>query len=91
MKADGLLVDTFDKGLGKGLLDYYTLGDIRRFVKKCHDRKLEAWLAGSIAKEELPDLWRSAASTDIANRGTICRRWMCGTAGIMIGYNACAV
>lgn len=72
MKADGLLVDTFDKGSGKGLLDYYTLGDIRRFVKKCHDRKLEAWLAGSIAKEELPDLWGTGADV-ICIRGAACK------------------
>jgi uncharacterized protein (UPF0264 family) len=57
MKADGLLVDTFDKGLGMGLLDYYTPADIKRFVDKCHKRGLEAWVAGSIGKDELPKLW----------------------------------
>ena len=40
MKADGLLVDTFDKGLGMGLMDYYTIKDIRCLVRKCHQRKL---------------------------------------------------
>jgi len=65
MKANGLLVDTFDKGLGMGLMDYYTLADIKRFVAKCHKRNLEAWLAGSISKEELPDLWLTGASIHV--------------------------
>ena len=73
MKADGLLIDTFDKGFGKGLMDYYTFADIKQFVKKCHDRKLEAWLAGSIGLEELPGLW--AAGVDvICVRGAACNR-----------------
>ena len=71
MKADGLLIDTFDKTLGKGLMDYYSLAEIRRFVKKCHSRGLEAWLAGSIGKEELPALW--AAGVDVVCvRGAAC-------------------
>ena len=73
MKADGLLIDTFDKGTGLGLMDYYTLADIRKFVKKCHDRKLEAWLAGSIAKEELPELWQAGADV-ICIRGAACKK-----------------
>lgn len=73
MKADGLLVDTFDKSSGLGLLDYYNLKDIRRFVKKCHDRKLEAWLAGSITKEELYDLWKTGADV-ICVRGVACKK-----------------
>jgi uncharacterized protein (UPF0264 family) len=73
MRADGLLVDTFDKTLGMGLLDYYTLADIKRFVTKCHDRGLEAWLAGSISKEELPDLWEAGADV-ICIRGAACKQ-----------------
>jgi uncharacterized protein (UPF0264 family) len=72
MKADGLLIDTFDKTLGLGLMDYYTLGDIKRFVKKCHDRSIEAWLAGSIAKDELPDLWEAGVDV-ICVRGAACK------------------
>ena len=72
MKADGLLVDTFDKGLGMGLLDYYSLRDMRRFVKKCHERKLEAWIAGSIGKDELPSLWDAGVDV-ICIRGAACR------------------
>jgi len=73
MEADGLLVDTFDKGLGKGLMDYYNLKDIARFVKKCHDRRLEAWLAGSIGLEELPGLWEAGADV-ICVRGAACEK-----------------
>jgi uncharacterized protein (UPF0264 family) len=73
MKADGLLIDTFDKGFGMGLMDYYTLADVRRFVKKCHDRKLEAWLAGSIGLEELPGLWRVGVDV-ICVRGAACNK-----------------
>jgi (5-formylfuran-3-yl)methyl phosphate synthase len=57
MRADGLLVDTYDKGIGMGLLDYYRLRDIEEFVAKCHDRRLEAWVGGSITTDELPGLW----------------------------------
>lgn len=73
MKADGLLVDTFDKGFGMGLMDYYTLKDIRRFVKKCHERNLEAWLAGSIGIDELPSLWEAGADV-ICVRGAACKK-----------------
>jgi uncharacterized protein (UPF0264 family) len=73
MKADGLLIDTFDKGMGLGLMDYYKLSDIRRFVKKCHDRNLEAWLAGSIGLEELPGLWDAGVDV-ICVRGAACEQ-----------------
>jgi len=62
MRAEGLLVDTYDKGIGMGLLDYYKLGDVEEFIAKCHDRGLEAWVGGSISKDELPSLW--AAGVD---------------------------
>jgi len=73
MKAYGLLIDTFDKGFGMGLMDYYKLADMRRFVKKCHDRKLEAWLAGSIGLEELPGLWTAGVDV-IYVRGAACNK-----------------
>ena len=73
MKADGLLVDTFDKTIGMGIMDYYSVGDIRRFVKKCHDRKVEAWLAGSIGKDKLPVLWEAGVDV-ICVRGAACRK-----------------
>lgn len=73
MKADGLLVDTFDKGMGLGLMDYYAVADIRRLVDKCHRRDLEAWLAGSIGLEELPDLWATGVDV-ICVRGAACEK-----------------
>jgi len=73
MKANGLLVDTFDKTLGMGLMDYYSINDIRRFVRKCHDQNIEAWLAGSIAKDELLPLWEAGVNV-ICIRGAACRK-----------------
>jgi len=73
MKADGLLVDTFDKTIGMGLMDYYKPGQIKRFVARCHRLNLEAWVAGSIGKEELPGLW--AAGVDVVCvRGAACQK-----------------
>ena len=72
MKADGLLIDTFDKTIGMKLMDYYTINDIKNFVKKCHDRNIEAWLAGSIGKEELPDLWEAGVDV-VCVRGAACK------------------
>jgi len=71
MKADGLLIDTFDKGLGYGLLDYCRLADIRNFVQACHQRRLEAWLAGSIGIQELPALWEAGVNV-VCVRGAAC-------------------
>lgn len=73
MKADGLLIDTFDKGIGMGLMDYYKPAEIKRFVKKCHDRGIEAWLAGSIGVDELPSLWEAGVDV-ICVRGAACEK-----------------
>jgi len=72
MKADGLLVDTFDKGIGMGLLDYYGLGEIQEFVAKCHDRGVEAWVGGSISREELPGLWATGVDA-VCVRSAACQ------------------
>jgi uncharacterized protein (UPF0264 family) len=56
-KVDGLLIDTFFKERGKGLLDYIELDDIRKFAERCHQAGLEAWIAGSITKGQMSDLW----------------------------------
>jgi uncharacterized protein (UPF0264 family) len=72
MKADGLAVDTLDKGIGMGLLDYYRLGEIEEFVAKCHDRGLEAWVGGSISREELPGLWATGVDA-VCIRGAACQ------------------
>jgi uncharacterized protein (UPF0264 family) len=72
MKADGLLVDTYDKGIGMGLLDYYKMRHIEDFIARCHDKDLEAWVGGRITRDELSGLW--AADVDaVCVRGAACR------------------
>jgi uncharacterized protein (UPF0264 family) len=70
-KADGILIDTFNKTIGRGLLDYCSLGDITRFVRAMHRMKKEAWIAGSISLEELPSLWATGVDV-ICVRGSAC-------------------
>lgn len=71
--ADGVLIDTFNKLIGKGLLDYCGLDDIRDFARNMHRIGKEAWIAGSITKEQLSDLW--AAGVDvICVRGAACAK-----------------
>jgi uncharacterized protein (UPF0264 family) len=72
MRADGLLVDTFDKGIGMGLLDYYKLADIEELVAKCHERGLAAWVGGSISRDELPGLWQTGVDV-VCVRGAACQ------------------
>lgn len=69
--CDGLLIDTFHKGIGKGLLDYYELDQLEQFVSALHALGKEAWLAGSITAEELPTLWATGADV-ICVRGAAC-------------------
>lgn len=37
--ADGLLIDTYNKSIGKGLLDYCNIEEIALFVSECHNMK----------------------------------------------------
>ena len=69
--CDGLLIDTFHKGIGKGLLDYLKLDQLEQFVSALHTLGKETWLAGSIAKEELPGLWATGVDV-ICVRGAAC-------------------
>jgi uncharacterized protein (UPF0264 family) len=70
-KADGLLIDTFNKAVGKGLLDFCSLQQIRKFATDMHRLKKEAWIAGSITLEELPSLWATEVDV-ICVRGAAC-------------------
>ena len=70
-KADGILIDTFNKLIGKGLLDYCSLDQISEFVKNMHKMRKEAWIAGSISLEELPKLWKTGVDV-ICVRGAAC-------------------
>lgn len=71
--ADGLLIDTFDKSIGKGLLDYCTLKEIEQFASDCHSINTEAWVAGSITLEELPGLWATGVDV-ICIRAAACEQ-----------------
>jgi len=57
-KSEGILIDTFFKERGKGLLDHLTTQELGVFVERCHQNSLEAWIAGSITKQQMPDLWK---------------------------------
>ena len=70
--ADGVLIDTFEKGIGKGILDYCTVTEIKTWCTKLHKSGKEAWLAGSITVEELPSLWYAGADV-ICVRGAACK------------------
>lgn len=76
-QADGLLVDTYDKTIGKGLLDYLSISDIKSLAAALHRQGREAWIADSRTLEQLPSLWGTGldvicvrgAACDQANRG----------------------
>lgn len=69
--ADGVLIDTFNKLIGKALLNYCTLEDIEGFATAMHKIGKEAWIAGSITKKDLPDLWKTGVDV-ICVRGAAC-------------------
>src|ERR1019366_5288082 len=70
-KADGILIDTFNKLIGNGLLDYCDVHQIADFVHAVHRYKKEVWIAGSLTLEELPDLWATGVDV-ICARGAAC-------------------
>jgi len=72
--CDGLLIDTFNKSIGKGLRDYYTTDQIAQFVEDLHGIGKEAWIAGSISIEELPELWKTGIDV-ICVRGAACEKF----------------
>ena len=72
-KADGILIDTFNKLIGKGLSDCCSLADIRDFSKAMHNLGKEAWIAGSITREELPAFWKTGVDV-ICVRGAACAK-----------------
>ncbi|MEE9294584.1 MAG: (5-formylfuran-3-yl)methyl phosphate synthase [Phycisphaerae bacterium] len=63
IECDGLLIDTFRKDIGKGLLDYYDLNQLAAFAKTLRALGKEAWVAGSVTKDELAGLW--GTGTDV--------------------------
>lgn len=73
IKCDGLLIDTFKKDIGKGLMDYYTIKQLKKFVSDLHKINKEAWLAGSVTKEQLPVIWKTGVDV-ICVRGAACEK-----------------
>jgi len=69
--CDGLLIDTFHKNIGMGLLDYYSIDQIGSFVETLHALSKEAWIAGSVTLRELPTLWRTGVDV-VCVRGAAC-------------------
>jgi hypothetical protein len=58
---DGLMVDTFNKAIGQGLLDYCSLTDIEGLADRLHDQERQLWVSGGITADELPALWETGA------------------------------
>lgn len=73
IQCDGLLIDTYEKEIGMGLMDYYSLKKLKKFVNDLHKIGKEAWLAGSVTKEQLPDLWKTGVDV-ICVRGAACEK-----------------
>lgn len=72
IKADGVLIDTFNKKSKRNkLTKLLTHKEIIEFVKKCHSLGLEAWIAGSITLEEIPELLKTGVDV-ICVRGAAC-------------------
>lgn len=71
--ADGLLIDTFNKLIGKGLLDYCSLEDIGKLVEASRRRKKQVWVAGSISLEQLPGIWATGVDV-VCVRGAACAK-----------------
>ena len=69
--SDGLLIDTYRKDIGKGLLDYYSVNQVADFVGYLHAIGKEAWIAGGISKDQLPDLWATGVDV-ICVRAAAC-------------------
>lgn len=70
--AQGVLIDTFNKQIGKNLFDYMSSEELKRITEDCHKRNLEAWVAGSLRKEHLPELWRTGIDV-VCVRGAACK------------------
>ncbi len=71
--CDGLLIDTYNKDIGKSLMDYYTIEQIDQFVTDLHSIGKEAWLAGSITRQQLEKLWKTNVDV-ICVRGAACEQ-----------------
>ncbi len=74
IKADGVLIDTFNKkSKGNKLTKLLTYQEIGSFAKECHSLRLEAWIAGSIIHAEMRKLWEIGVDV-ICVRGAACMK-----------------
>lgn len=69
--SDALLIDTYQKEIGKGLQDYYAPEEIARWTERLHDLGKEAWIAGSLGHEDLAAYWQTGVDV-ICVRGAAC-------------------
>ncbi len=61
-------------GIGAGdksLLDYYSQAQLMQFVEDLHGLGKEEWIAGSLGKEDLAELWAMDVDV-ICVRGAAC-------------------
>lgn len=80
IKADGLVIDIYNKLLGKGILDYCRPGDISSLASRCHALKKQLWIAGFISRDDLYRLWPTGV--DVAGvREAACARTKSGRPG----------
>lgn len=70
-KVEAVLIDTFTKRRGHGLLDLMELDEIAGFVRSCHEAGVEAWIAGSIRRPQMTHLWATGVDV-ICVRGAAC-------------------
>lgn len=69
--ANGLLLDTFNKSVGKGLLDFVKPAEVARLARALHRGGRALWVAGSITSEEFAQLWDTGLDV-ICVRGAAC-------------------
>jgi uncharacterized protein (UPF0264 family) len=69
-EADIAMIDTAIKD-GKNLFAFLTINQLRNFVNAAHDHGLEAALAGSLRKEDLPTVYALGADV-VGLRGAAC-------------------
>jgi uncharacterized protein (UPF0264 family) len=69
--CDGILIDTFKKDAGRSLLDHYSLSQVRRFARDLHSLGKEAWVAGSVTKDQIRQLSQTGVDV-ICVRGAAC-------------------
>jgi (5-formylfuran-3-yl)methyl phosphate synthase len=70
-KVMGVLIDTFVKRRSHGLLDLMSLAEVAEFVRSCHAVGVEAWIAGSIKRGQMHELWSTGVDV-ICVRGAAC-------------------